>query len=485
MVNNKTHADTPQSRWARFRFSIIGPLLSAPPEQGELKTIIIDLSKKQWRHPITGLPVKFSFSTIERWLYKARAATDPVNVLRAKRRTDAARPRKLSSELKRIIQQQYRDHRSWSYQLHYDNLTTIVKNNADFGDLPTYHTVRRYMKANGFCKQRRIPKRNTAGALMAAERLESREVRSFEMDYVHSLWHLDFHHGSRKILDKQGQWRKPLLLAILDDHSRLICHAQWYWDETVETLVHGFKQALQKRALPRALMSDNGAAMMSAEFTQGLEHLSILHQPTLPYSPYQNAKQEVFWAQVEGRLMAMLENETDLTLPLLNEATIAWIEFEYHRKFHSEILCSPMERYLQGKQVGRACPSTKRLTQSFCQEVKRRQRKSDGTFTLDGCRFEVPSHYRHLETLTVRYRRWDLSQAILVDSHTHQCLETLYPQDKSANAKGLRRELKRDEKVILQDTKATGIAPLLKGLMADYSATGLPPAYLPKVGEPV
>ncbi len=81
-------------------------------------------------------------------------------------------------------------------------------------------------------------------------------------------------------------------------------------------------QALQKRGLPRALMSDNGSAMISAEFTQGLERLSILHQPTLPYSPYQNAKQEVLWAQVEGRLMAMLEGESELTLPLLNEATM-------------------------------------------------------------------------------------------------------------------------------------------------------------------
>ena len=76
------------------------------------------------------------------------------------------------------------------------------------------------------------------------------EVRSFEVDYVHGLWHLDFHHGSRKILCKNGQWHKPLLLAILDDHSRLICHAQWYLDETVESLVHGFMQALQKRGLP-------------------------------------------------------------------------------------------------------------------------------------------------------------------------------------------------------------------------------------------
>ena len=40
--------------------------------------------------------------------------------------------------------------------------------------------------------------------------------------------------------------------------------------ETAEDLVHGFSQAIQKRGLPRALLTDNGAAMVSDEFTEGL-----------------------------------------------------------------------------------------------------------------------------------------------------------------------------------------------------------------------
>jgi hypothetical protein len=296
------------------------------------------------------------------------------------------------------------------------------------------------------------------------------------MEYVNSLWHLDFHHGSRKILNKNGEWQKPLLLAILDDHSRLICHAQWYLDETAESLTHGFMQALQKRALPRALMSDNGSAMTSAEFTQGLERLGILHQPTLPYSPYQNAKQEVFWAQIEGRLMAMLEGEPDLTLSMLNNATIAWIEYEYHRKVHSEIASTPLDRYLNGKNVGRVCPEIVVLKHAFCDEIKRKQRRSDGTFTINGCRFEIPSQYRHLQNLTVRYARWDLSSAILIDPHNNIFLTTLYPQDKLKNAEGLRRALQNETPH--HEAQFSGIAPLLKELMAQYSATGLPPAYL-------
>ena len=46
------------------------------------------------------------------------------------------------------------------------------------------------------------------------------EVRSFEAAYVHGLWHLDFHHGSRKVLSRTGAWARPLLLGVLDDRSR-------------------------------------------------------------------------------------------------------------------------------------------------------------------------------------------------------------------------------------------------------------------------
>jgi hypothetical protein len=35
--------------------------------------------------------------------------------------------------------------------------------------------------------------------------------------------------------------------------------------------------------------------MTAAEITQGLTRLGILHQTTLPYSPYQHVAQPVMW----------------------------------------------------------------------------------------------------------------------------------------------------------------------------------------------
>jgi transposase InsO family protein len=321
--------------WARLRFSVVGPLLAAPPAAGDLTQALTALSAKTWRHPLRGVPLQFGVSTIERWYYAAlHAKQDPVGALRRDVRKDAGKARAVSEALRTIVRAQYQAHPSWSYQLHYDNLKVLAAEDPSLGRLPTYATVRRYMKAEGLLKQPRVRAHATPGSEAAKRRLERLEVRSFEAEYVHGLWHLDFHHGSRKVLTSQGTWVTPLLLGVLDDHSRLACHLQWYLDETAERLVHGLGQAFQKRALPRALMTDNGSAMTAEETRQGLHTLGILHETTLPYSPYQNAKQEVFWALIEGRLMAMLEGVEDLTLDLLNQATQAWVERDYHRTIH-------------------------------------------------------------------------------------------------------------------------------------------------------
>ena len=475
--------NTPRSNgslWARFRFSVIGSLLASPPPRGELQTALRTLAARTWTHPIEGREVRFSFVTIERWFHKARREKDdPVGVLRRVVRKDCGKVT-LPPAIIRELVRQYREHRHWSYQLHYDNLKALVKADPTLGSLRSYSTVRRYMQTHGLVRQPRLSGR--PGEVAAARQRETREIRSYEAEYVGGLWHLDFHHSSLKVLTHRGQWQRPLALGILDDHSRLCCHLQWYLSETAEDLVHGFSQAIQKRGLPRALMTDNGSAMIAAEFKQGLERLSIVHQWTLPYSPYQNGKQETFWATVEGRLMKMLDQHPELTLEFLNTATQAWVEIEYNRAEHRELACAPVQRFAQAPDVLRVSPSSAVLRDAFRLEESRRQRRSDGTVSVEGVRFEVPSRFRDFRDLVVRYARWDLSRIELVDPRHGTSLAALYPLDRTANADGRR--------VAVQPVASTDstreepapyeMPPLLKQMLAEYSATGLPPAYLPQ-----
>lgn len=464
---------TPTSvRWARLRHAIIASLLASPPEHGELRARLTELAQRKWKHPSSGEMESFDFKTIERWYYIAREADDPVAALARKVHKHAGTHPSVSLSVGAQLRKQHAEHPRWTYKLHHDELRAVCRERPELGAVPGYATTRRWMKSQGLyrCKKNRSVRRASEGA--------ARETRSYESEYVHALWHLDFHECSRAVLLPSGEWKKPELLGILDDHSRLGCHVQWYLDETAETLAHGLTQAILKRGLPRGLMMDGGSAMKAAEVVEGLARLGITREITLEYSPEQNGKQENFWTRIEGRLMAMLEGERPLTLDLLNRATIAWLEQEYHREPHSEIGTTPLARYLEGKNVGRPSPSMQTLERAFRMQVRRTQRRSDGTISVQGVRFEVPSAYRTLTRVLVRVARWDLSSVDLVDPRTEAHLATLLPLDKHKNADARRR-------VLVPPTSApsatpTGMATHLRQLMAEHAATGLPPGYLPK-----
>ncbi len=468
-------SDEGLKNWAELRFSIIGGLLARPPGKGELGQELESLAKHQYRHPTKKTMVKFGTSTIERWYYQALRSSDPIEALSRKIRSDSGGTTAMNSQMMNILEKQYKQFPNWSYKLHSDNLTVAV-NNKKIGDTPSYSTVVRRMKERGWCKKRSS---KTPGQKKAAERLERSEVRSYESEYVHALWHLDFHEG-RRMADVNGKWYTPKALCILDDNSRLCCHIQWYLDETTDALIHGLTQAFHKRGLPRSLMTDNGSAMLAGETEKGLLRLGIKHDKTLPYSPYQNGKQEAFWGQLEGRLLAMLSRVDPLTLEFLNRASQAWIEQEYNRTLHEEIRTSPMERLLKGQNVSRPSPGSEEMRFAFTIPDKRIQRKSDGTIQLMGIRFEIPSRFRHFRKINVRYQSWDLSMAYMIDEKTNDILAKIYPQDKTKNAHGHRRTLDALPETASTDTDSDPIPPLMHKILADYAATGLPPAYIPK-----
>jgi len=150
--------DRRHERWANLRHAIIGALLAAPPRRGELRAAIEALTDKTWQHPVTGEPVRFAYSTLERWLYLARRAGDGdvVQALRRRVRKDVGMRRAVSAALVAALVKQHRDHPSWSYQLHADNLVVVAEADAALGHAPSYTTVRRLMKERGLFCQKQI-----------------------------------------------------------------------------------------------------------------------------------------------------------------------------------------------------------------------------------------------------------------------------------------------------------------------------------------
>lgn len=178
--------------------------------------------------------------------------------------------------------------------------------------------------------------------------------------------------------------------------------------------------------------------------------------------------------------MSMLARVEPLTLETLNYATQAWSEMEYNRSRHQEINCTPVDKLLKGPDSSRSTPDSEAMTFAFTIQESRVQRKSDGTIQVKGVRFEVPSRFRHFDRLHIRFQSWNLSHAWLVDERDATILAKIYPLDKVKNAEGRRRTVAPMlDEFPDSDDKADPYPPLLRKLLEEYAATGLPPAYIP------
>ncbi|MBS3943566.1 MAG: transposase family protein, partial [Dethiobacter sp.] len=79
--------------------------------------------------------------------------------------------------------------------------------------------------------------------------------------------------------------KKALLFAILDDYSRYIVQAQFYWDEKLPRLEDSLKKAILRHGLCEQFYCDNGSAFSSAHLARICGKLGIQLSHSRPFRP--------------------------------------------------------------------------------------------------------------------------------------------------------------------------------------------------------
>ena len=95
------------------------------------------------------------------------------------------------------------------------------------------------------------------------------------------------------------------------------------------------------------------------------------------------------------------------SLDQLNEAFFIWLEEDYHRKEHSSLGMSPLNKYLSQVEKLKPAPCPETIQHLFLHQEKRRV-NNDATISISGRYFEVPAHLIG-QRLTVRFDPDDLS----------------------------------------------------------------------------
>ena len=348
---------------AVFRFGIISEFVTGVfLESGEKQKLLRDKASKAYRIPYSN-STSIGISTIRRWIYDYRMAGNRIEGLMPSSRKDKGIFRALDDSLQLAIK---------AIKEEKPRLTAM----AVVNELRHRKIIGADENINMNVLYRFLKKYDLERPRKQADR------RAFEANYPNELWQSDVLHGPMVISKLKKS--KSYLIAILDDHSRLIPHGQFYLSEKLKDFKHCLKEAISKRGLPQKLYIDNGSCYKALNLEQVTACLGIgiIHTP--PYTPQGRGKIERWFRYVRDDFFPTIPK--DIKLDELNELFFNWIE-GYHNRAHSTTKQTPLQRYQLNMKCVRPAPVN---LLNYFRFIEFRRVKRDRTFRLNGTIFEAP-----------------------------------------------------------------------------------------------
>ncbi|MET1257617.1 DDE-type integrase/transposase/recombinase, partial [Aliikangiella maris] len=197
------------------------------------------------------------------------------------------------------------------------------------------------------------------------------------------------------------QWKKTFLIAFIDDASRLITHAEFFYRDNTDNMINAFRTALYKRGKPERLYFDNGSNYTAKEILQACVRLNI----RLSHAPVRDGaakgKIERFFRGFRDRFLVV--HHSFNSLEQLNQMTQDWIENQYNNQPHHGIQMKPLDRFNLDHSRIQYLPDNEFTDEVFFVEQERKV-SSVNVFSIHNQKFECPVDLRG-KTIQVRYSR--------------------------------------------------------------------------------
>lgn len=261
----------------------------------------------------------------------------------------------------------------------------------------------RIAQQNGFDKKAR-------SALMDNVK---RSYRSFEASCSLELVQGDARDGIW-IDCADGKKRKTYLFAWLDDFSRKILYAQYYWDEKLPCMEDSFRKMVLRYGLPKKLYLDNGSTYISNHFRFVIHDLGIKKTHHGAYKSYCKGKVEALMKKIKNDFQSEAQLAGFKTLEELNTAFHAWVNVKYDRQALSTTGEAPGERFIKGLSAEpKRIENLDEFMQYFLMRETRTVNKY-GRVKLKGNTYPVKSAV-HGKVVNVRYDPFDLTKIFIYD----------------------------------------------------------------------
>jgi putative transposase len=253
----------------------------------------------------------------------------------------------------------------------------------------------------------------------------------FEASVRNELWTGDGLHGPKLAHSA----RRAVLLAFIDDHSRLLVGWRWGTGEDVFGLEAALRPALMSRGVPDEILVDRGSAFVSSQLLRACAVLGVRLIHASPRAATTKGKIERFFRTVRDQFLVEIDDGVELAS--LNRLFSAWLEVVYHRRVHSETEMTPSERF---DAAGVAqLPTPALLREAFLWSAERTVTKT-ATVSLHANSYEVDAALAgrkielvfdpfDLTRIEVRYqhRPFGLAVPLMIARHTHPQAERELP----------------------------------------------------------
>jgi transposase InsO family protein len=200
-------------------------------------------------------------------------------------------------------------------------------------------TIYRFLSEHGLGQKQRAAKTVDGGRRSFHQFQASASMELVQGDARDGIWLPDA---------ETGKVRKTYLFAWVDDYSRRILSARYFFDQKLPCMEQTFKTMVLRWGIPKKSYLDNGKVYTSAQFAFVLAELAIAKIHHRPYQSWCKGKIEAIMKTLKTEFQSEAALAGFRTLEELNSALWAWIDVEYHRRNHSTTGEPPADRFTAG-----------------------------------------------------------------------------------------------------------------------------------------
>ena len=402
--------DAIKNEIALFRYGLIAPVITNTFEENSQLEYFKKVASK--KYIVNGHEERYSWKTIKKWYlqYKKEGYSSLIN----KVRSDCHSSRKLNDDTIQRIKELKKEYPHISGTLIYNKLSDegfINPNDICLG------TILKFIRDNK----------------TLFNETEGIDRRAFVMEHANDCWQADTSHGP--YLTIGGKKTLTYLIAIIDDASRLIVGAKFYFNDNSINLQDIFKSSVKKYGIPKKLFVDNGATYKNDQFNIICASLGLVLIHARPYSGASKGKIERFFHTMKETWMRGLNWNDIKSIDELNDLLNDFIA-NYNNSVHSSLKNELDENITPNSRWFKDSHLIKKLDNNFIDiaflHTAYPTIRSDAIANIKTHEFEVPMKYIG-KKITVKFNPLNYDTAWIYENN--KLIENIHLVNKIDNSK--------------------------------------------------